>query len=97
MSIDHIPEEVHRLQLIIPPSPIDVPHDHEPEPNQNVNSTAIHAPVLELMSYTPTPIDDIVRLCDTPSAVIRAALLELETAGRIHCLSGNFVSLRREG
>ena len=49
------------------------------------------------MSYTPTPIDDIARLCDTPPAVVRAALLELEIAGRIHCLSGNFVSLRREG
>ena len=85
-STDHIHEALQRFQPIIPPSPIDVPHDHEPEPTQNVNSTAIHAPVLELMSYTPTPIDDIVRLCDTPPAVVRAALLELDIAGLIHCL-----------
>ena len=97
MSTDHILEEVQRLQPIIPPSPIDASHDHEPEPNQNVNSTAIHAPVIELMSYTPTPIDDTVRLCDTPPAVVHAALLKLAIAGRFHCLSMNFVSLRREG
>ena len=97
MSTDHILEALQRLQPIIPPSPIDAPHDHKSEPNQNVNSTAIHAPVLELMSYAPTPIDDIVRLCDSPPAVVRAALLELEIAGRIHCLSGNFVTLRRDG
>jgi len=97
MSTDHILEALQRLQPIIPPSPIDAPHDHKSEPNQNVNSTAIHAPVLELMSYAPPPIDDIVRLCDSPPAVVRAALLELEIAGRIHCLSGNFVTLRRDG
>ena len=97
MSTDHILEALQRLQPIIPPSPIDAPHDHKSEPNQNVNSTAIHAPVLELMSYTPTPIDDITRLCDLPPDVVRAALLELEIVGRIHCLSGNFVTLRRDG
>lgn len=97
MSTDHVLEALERLQPIGMSAPTKIPQDRKPEPNQHVNTSAIHAPILELMSYTPTPVDDIVRLCDTPPAIVRAALLELEIAGRIHCLSGNFVTLRREG
>jgi hypothetical protein len=50
-------------------------------PNQHVNKSAIHTSVFELMSCTPTPIDDIVRLCYTPPTIDRAALLELGIAG----------------
>jgi predicted Rossmann fold nucleotide-binding protein DprA/Smf involved in DNA uptake len=77
-------------------STIHILHDQKPEPNQQVNKSAIHTAVLKLMSYTPTPIDDTLRLRDTPPAVVQAALLELEIVGRIHCLSKNFITLREE-
>ncbi|MBV8591236.1 MAG: DNA-protecting protein DprA, partial [Acetobacteraceae bacterium] len=48
--------------------------------------------MLELISPSPTAVDDLVRRCQfSPSAVI-AALLELELAGRVEMLPGNRVA-----
>lgn len=51
----------------------------------------IHGPIAELISPSPTPIDEIVRLSGHPSSAVRAVLLDLEIAGQIQCLPGNFV------
>ncbi len=54
-----------------------------------VDPPPLHSPILELLSHTPTPIDEIARHCDTSASAVRAVLLELELAGRIRCISGN--------
>jgi DNA processing protein len=49
--------------------------------------------VLELLESSPTPVDDLVRRCQFSAAVVMAALLELELAGRVETLPGNRVAL----
>ncbi len=49
--------------------------------------------VLELLSPSPTPRDELVRASGLPVAVCTAALLELELAGQIISLPGGAVSL----
>ncbi len=51
------------------------------------------AAVLEKLSPTPTPVDEIIRQCHLPPSVVHMALLELELAGRVSRHSGNTVSL----
>jgi DNA processing protein len=46
-----------------------------------------------LMSPAPTSVDDLVRRCQLPAAVVNAALLDLELAGRVEMLPGNRVAL----
>lgn len=45
--------------------------------------------VLEALSATPTPVDDLLRHCQYPPPVIQAALLDLELAGRVRRDFGN--------
>lgn len=47
------------------------------------------AAVLEALSATPTPVDDLLRHCQYPQPVIQAALLDLELAGRVRRDFGN--------
>lgn len=47
----------------------------------------------EALSPTPVPVDDLIRLCGLPPAVIASVLLEWELAGRIERHAGNRVSL----
>ena len=47
----------------------------------------------EYLSPAPTPIDDLVREFGDDSAIVAAALLELELAGRIERYPGNRVAL----
>ncbi len=49
--------------------------------------------VLELLSATPTPIDDLVRLSGYSVAMVMTVLLELELAGRLQRFPGNKVAL----
>lgn len=45
--------------------------------------------IVGLLGPSATPIDDLVRLAGFPPAVVRAAILELEIAGRIERQPGN--------
>jgi DNA processing protein len=45
--------------------------------------------VMELLSHSPTAVDDLVRRCQFSASAVVAALLELELAGRIEMLPGN--------
>jgi DNA processing protein len=54
------------------------------------------AALLGGLAPTPTPVDELIRLCDFPAPIVWAALLELELAGRILRLPGNQVALLLE-
>jgi DNA processing protein len=49
--------------------------------------------VLDLLSSSPTPVDDVVRRCQFSPAAVMVVLLELELAGRLELLPGNRVAL----
>jgi DNA processing protein len=76
---------------------------HEPEQNifnqqaiENADEklvAALRPQVLAALSPTPTPIDDIIRVCQTPPSAVLAVLLELELAGRLVRMPGNQVAL----
>lgn len=55
--------------------------------------SSLRPKVLEALSPTPTPVDELIRLCQTPAPMVLAILLELELAGRITRLPGHQVAL----
>lgn len=55
--------------------------------------TQVRAQLLELLSPTPSQVDDVLRRCQFCEPVARAALSELELAGRVEMLPGNRVAL----
>ena len=52
--------------------------------------------VLDLITSSPTAVDDVVRRCQFSAAAVMAVLLELELAGRVQTLPGNRVALLLE-
>jgi DNA processing protein len=52
--------------------------------------------VIDLLSVSPTAVDDVVRRCQFSAAAVMAVLLELELAGRIQTLPGSRVALLLE-
>lgn len=54
------------------------------------------AEVLALLSPAPTLVDDLLRRCQLSAPEVRAALLDLELAGRVETLAGNRVALIAE-
>ncbi len=51
------------------------------------------AAVTRLLGATPTLVDDLVRRCQLSAPEVRAALLDLELAGRVETFPGNRVAL----
>jgi DNA processing protein len=51
------------------------------------------AKLLELLSPTPVPVDELVRQCQFSPSLVVTVLLELELAGRVERHPGNQVSL----
>lgn len=70
------------------------------EPAPDWNDPMLHAKIRpqlsELMSASPTPVDDLIRRCQSSAAVVMAVLMELEAAGRIESLPGNRVALTEQ-
>lgn len=66
-------------------------------PPQELQSTseidAARKNILELLSPSPAPIDELIRECRVPAALVAVVLLELELAGRIERHPGGRVSL----
>ena len=58
-----------------------------------VELESARARVLELLSPSPLPVDELVRQCQMSPAVVITVLLELELAGRIERQPGNQVAL----
>lgn len=74
-----------------PGRPAEPPADTAEAPEMPAES-AVQA-VLEKLSPTPTPVDEIIRQCHLPASIVHMALLELELAGRVSRQAGNQVSL----
>lgn len=51
------------------------------------------AAVLEALSVTPTPVDDLIRHCQLSAPAVRTVVLELELAGRVERQPGDRVAL----
>ena len=49
--------------------------------------------LLESLSYSPVPVDELIRGCQLSASVVRIVLTELALAGRVQELSGNQVVL----
>ncbi len=63
--------------------------------NENVPDDAQDL-LLDLLSFTPVTIDELVRSCDLSISVVQTILLELDLAGRIKHSAGGKVSLALE-
>ena len=57
------------------------------------NTPQIHHVIIDLARPSPTHVDEIIRRSNCATATVKAALLDLEVAGRIRHLSGNLVAL----
>jgi DNA processing protein len=62
-------------------------------PTTGTELTAAMSHVLERLSPTPVPIDELIRQCQMPSAIVTSVLLELELAGRLERQAGQRVAL----
>lgn len=72
--------------------PLDVRED-EPSPAPDREVETALPKVLEKLGPAPTQVDEIVRQCQLPTAVVHMVLLELELAGRLTRHPGNMVSI----
>jgi DNA processing protein len=61
----------------------------EPPPDP----AAAVARILDLLSASPTSVDDLTRRCQLSAAAVLAVLLDLELEGRVEMLPGNRVTL----
>lgn len=85
-----------RLQPLFEPEPpqFDLPlPQSQPAADQEKRLDALREKILELLSYTPIAVDEIVRECESSIAEVLTVLLELELAGRIERQPGNRVNL----
>jgi len=64
---------------------------HLPPDEKMVADARVH--LLESLSPTPVPVDDLIRDCQLSAPVVLTALLELEMAGRVERQPGNRVAL----
>ena len=73
-----------------PQSAVDEPAGFEPG---NADLERARRLVLEQLSPTPVPVDDVVRGTGIPASLVAAVLLELSLAGRLDRQAGNRVAL----
>ncbi|GBQ31486.1 DNA-protecting protein DprA [Gluconacetobacter azotocaptans] len=64
-----------------------------PLPRPPSGSGDMRDAILSLLSFTPTPVDDLVRRCQFSASAILTALSELELAGDVETLPGGSVVL----
>jgi DNA processing protein len=67
--------------------------DEGPTPAAEPEIAAARKIVLEQLSPTPVPVDELVRQCGLSPALVAAVLLEIELAGRLERQAGNQVAL----
>lgn len=68
--------------------------DTPPPPNRAQNA-CVNVPqhILDLLSFTPIAVDDLIRRCQFSASVVLIALTELELSGRITTSAGGHVAL----
>jgi len=64
----------------------------EPAPFEDADPALIER-VAAMLSYTPTPLDEVARAVGAPTPIVYAALVELTLAGRAELLPGGMVVL----
>lgn len=77
----------HRFRELEPPS---FAPRSSPAPSADEDARAC---ILAALGPTPTPLDDLVRQSGTSVPLVRAVIIELELAGRIHRDPGDRISL----
>jgi DNA processing protein len=74
--------------------PSDTSFEPSPEPPAPSNEIdAARKNIIELLSPSPAAVDELIRECQVPAALVAVVLLELELAGRIERHPGGRVSL----
>ena len=90
----HLPDmPSHSLFNTLPATAIGLAEPRGKPLQPPVGDLKIKAQLLDLLSPSPTGVDDLVRRCQFSSAAVMAALLELELAGRVEMQPGNRVAL----
>ena len=80
-----------------PPPGFSEPPPKWSEPQESAaDLTKARIQVVDLLTTSPTAVDDVVRRCQFSAAAVMAVLLELELAGRIETLPGSRVALLPE-
>jgi DNA processing protein len=80
-------------QMAVPaPKPLEARENEAPATADREVENALPK-ILEKLGPAPTQVDEIVRQCQLPTAVVHTVLLELELAGRLTRHPGNMVSL----
>jgi DNA processing protein len=64
-----------------------------PLPDGPAAQAEIRDAILTLLSFTPTPVDDLVRRCQFSTSAVLTVLSELELAGNVETLPGGSVVL----
>jgi len=93
--LDNLPDHPHRQGLARDPLFTHMPRSEgvsEPQIALETPAAAL-ASVMRLLGSAPTLVDDLVRRCQLSAPEVRAALLDLELAGRVETLPGNRVAL----
>jgi DNA processing protein len=78
------------------PGAAETPAAWEEPAEEPVDLLKTRMQVIDLLSISPTAVDDVVRRCQFSAAAVMAVLLELELAGRIQTLPGSRVALLLE-
>ncbi|MFT9376492.1 MAG: DNA-protecting protein DprA, partial [Komagataeibacter saccharivorans] len=65
-----------------------------PVPPTPAKGEDIHERVEGFLSFTPSPVDDLVRRCQFSTAAVLTVLSEMEIAGTIEFLPGDMVVRR---
>ncbi len=93
----HLVETAEDILRELPPESPPQPQREMAEPASSWEDPTLHTKItsqlLDVISHSPTPVDDLIRRCQVSAAVVMAILMELEAAGRIESLPGNRVAL----
>ena len=93
----HLVETAEDILRELPPESPPQPQREMDEPAPSWEDPTLHTKItsqlLDVISHSPTPVDDLIRRCQVSAAVVMAILMELEAAGRIESLPGNRVAL----
>jgi DNA processing protein len=92
-SADDVLAEIEAHLLRPAPAPAPPGIEPAPPPPGPAELAAATRRVLEHLSPSPVPVDELIRQCGLPPAVVSSSLLDLELAGRIERQAGNLVAL----
>lgn len=93
--LDNLPDHARQARLAPPVLP--GLSDNSSPLESELDTADIRARVVQLLSPSPTPVDDLVRRCQLSASAVMAVLLELELAQRVEMLPGNRACLIGQG